>query len=711
MVDTTAGINTAVNRLRAALQDDAEKPTHIETVVGLGYRFIAEVRGSDEPDAEDVAPDNSEPSKASEPPAGPVGAEGATPSAAILENTTQLPEVVSELVPSQRTGPALARGRQLPAGALLLAPALLLLGLSVFLLRRPRDSRSGAGPPSTASFGFQQITLNDENNQVSASAISHNGAQLAYADASGVTIRTVGVGAERFLAVPEGVVVDRLAWFKGDQKVILSATDLTTRQPQIWSVGLDGAPARSVVESGADAIVSPSTSAILFTRVQRTELWIMNPGENTPRRVIVGKGENYLPLTWIGQTNFVVLRRCTLPNDVLSGSSRSQYQCTYAVLDVGRGTVFTTAQEFYANSASISPEGQLLFPDNQGEGVTAKTQLLSSNINVTTGELISQPTFAGTAWGFSSFSLSGSDDGKQLALVSRRRADDIYTADLRNGSLRGATKLLHPAPDNYPHSWSSDSRAVIYESTQSGRSWIYQQTPGDGPATLLARALDEGSLPQLTPDAKWILFESLPADPATHVKNAIFRIPQDGGKLENVPTHGRVDDFYCSVSRTGICVLRRTVDQQFVYYKLDPLQGEGEELARTERVESEFGDWSVSPDGRWIALPLHGPEDGGIRLVNLCGKARCTEQFIAVRDAGELLETTWAPDSKSFYVEAKREAGFALLRVDLGGKAELLTTSLASIWGVPSRDGKRLAFPAQTTSTNVWKIERRTTAP
>ena len=38
------GINNAVNRIRAVLNDDAAHPRFIETVVGKGYRFIAEVK-------------------------------------------------------------------------------------------------------------------------------------------------------------------------------------------------------------------------------------------------------------------------------------------------------------------------------------------------------------------------------------------------------------------------------------------------------------------------------------------------------------------------------------------------------------------------------------------------------------------------------------------------------------------------------------------
>jgi len=41
-VDTRHGVNTAVHKLRSALRDDSEQPRILETVVGKGYRLIAE---------------------------------------------------------------------------------------------------------------------------------------------------------------------------------------------------------------------------------------------------------------------------------------------------------------------------------------------------------------------------------------------------------------------------------------------------------------------------------------------------------------------------------------------------------------------------------------------------------------------------------------------------------------------------------------------
>ena len=46
-VDHDAAINTAIRKIRRALDDDAEHPRFVETVVGKGYRFIAPLETHD----------------------------------------------------------------------------------------------------------------------------------------------------------------------------------------------------------------------------------------------------------------------------------------------------------------------------------------------------------------------------------------------------------------------------------------------------------------------------------------------------------------------------------------------------------------------------------------------------------------------------------------------------------------------------------------
>jgi TolB-like protein/DNA-binding winged helix-turn-helix (wHTH) protein/Flp pilus assembly protein TadD len=58
-LDTEQGINTAIRKIRQALQDEAEKPQFLETVVGKGYRFVSNVKTKareSPPSREDLPP-------------------------------------------------------------------------------------------------------------------------------------------------------------------------------------------------------------------------------------------------------------------------------------------------------------------------------------------------------------------------------------------------------------------------------------------------------------------------------------------------------------------------------------------------------------------------------------------------------------------------------------------------------------------------------
>jgi DNA-binding winged helix-turn-helix (wHTH) protein len=46
-VDIEQGINTAIRKIRVALQDDFIQPRYLQTVVGRGYRFVSEIDAGD----------------------------------------------------------------------------------------------------------------------------------------------------------------------------------------------------------------------------------------------------------------------------------------------------------------------------------------------------------------------------------------------------------------------------------------------------------------------------------------------------------------------------------------------------------------------------------------------------------------------------------------------------------------------------------------
>jgi TolB-like protein/DNA-binding winged helix-turn-helix (wHTH) protein len=55
-VDTEHGINTAIRKLRYLLRDDPDNPQFIQTVIGMGYRFIAPITTVQKPSSDAVQP-------------------------------------------------------------------------------------------------------------------------------------------------------------------------------------------------------------------------------------------------------------------------------------------------------------------------------------------------------------------------------------------------------------------------------------------------------------------------------------------------------------------------------------------------------------------------------------------------------------------------------------------------------------------------------
>jgi len=47
-VDVEMGINTAIRKVRMALEDDSAQPQYLQTVVGRGYRFVAQLSPTDQ---------------------------------------------------------------------------------------------------------------------------------------------------------------------------------------------------------------------------------------------------------------------------------------------------------------------------------------------------------------------------------------------------------------------------------------------------------------------------------------------------------------------------------------------------------------------------------------------------------------------------------------------------------------------------------------
>ena len=144
--------------------------------------------------------------------------------------------------------------------------------------------------------------------------------------------------------------------------------------------------------------------------------------------------------------------------------------------------------------------------------------------------------------------------------------------------------------------------------------------------------------------------------------------------------------------------------KQLAFYAFDPVRGKGKELFRFE-VNPEVGyyTWRLSPDGSRILLMPPGAPRDRFHILSLDGK---TTREVVVDGWSHLVGLDWTADGKGWFVTDLFAGTGTLLYVDSEGRARKLwqlSTTEAGI--IPSPDGRYLAFPAETASSNVWMVE------
>ncbi len=120
--------------------------------------------------------------------------------------------------------------------------------------------------------------------------------------------------------------------------------------------------------------------------------------------------------------------------------------------------------------------------------------------------------------------------------------------------LAGASAVpiadLFKTADSNSAVWSADGTAVIYASNQGGRMNLWRQpVDGSGGATALSHSEDRQVSPVVTPDGKWLVFES---DHGGREIFDLFAIPATGGAVVNLTATDDASETNPVVSPDGI---------------------------------------------------------------------------------------------------------------------------------------------------------------
>jgi Tol biopolymer transport system component len=326
-----------------------------------------------------------------------------------------------------------------------------------------------------------------------------------------------------------------------------------------------------------------------------------------------------------------------------------------------------------------------------------------------------------TNWGGGfNFELTGTRDGRRLAVIKEHERSNVYFAKLQ----AGGTSLAIPKPltisdtENYPQAWTPESQAIIYASTRTGWSQIFKQSLSESAAQLLIDSPDDKAELELSSDGKWILFwavafhKETPLAPDTL---RLMRAPATGGPPEEVLQHQRASGqyfFHCAPGPPGVCLLSHWDQTDLVFYEFDPVQGQGKELYRTRLGlpaipnDARFSDldWAISPDGSHIAVADRDLLAQQIRILDL---RTHSERPVPLPSAWNLRSLRWSADGRSLFA-AVRSDGSLLVRINPDGNyKELLNGEKEKTFDSPrpSPDAHYLAFAEETSESNVWLLE------
>jgi eukaryotic-like serine/threonine-protein kinase len=675
LADTTGGINTAIKKIRGVLNDDATTPRYIETVIGRGYRFVGEVE--------------------------PIPVHGA-PAVTVQPEAVQLAPAIGELeaLPARlEVTPGGTNPRRFGGVIALAAVILVSLLATAWLVWR----RHGSEPMRTLE--PVQITNNESDNRVEVGALSPNGRLLAYVDPDGVFVRELGSGATHLLKFPVGLQSDRVEWYPDDVRILISGVNVLTSTPELWALSVMGVPPRLIRKDARNGVPSPDGSHVAFTTRNDAEIWTAGAdGENPQPFVKAARGVSYPFIFWGdqgGRLSYQLQREIGGSDTHGSPVLDSNYEWAYVSRSYRNGRETARVEGVRFESACETMNGRLFYLHTSSwrDGTRRGIWQVAVDAN---GSFRGVPEQLAATREYAAYGLSATHDGSSLAAVLERGQADVYIGAFQGAGLSDVHRLTLDTKRDFPHAWMPGDDAVIFESDRNGAFHLFRQELSARTAEQLTFAKGVQTMPQVTPDGRWILYEAL-RDKYPSAGDALERLPIEGGAPQPVALPHAPWDFACPLLR-GPCILRELLDTQtFAFYELDPEKGKGPEVARTARVANAFGGWALSPDGQTIALPVADDQRSQIRLIHVIGNGnRRPDNVVAVLAPGRILNLNWLPDGSGWFAENSRNGRSSLVYVEQNGDEHLLRESTYSTWGVPSRNGRKIAFVDYTFDRNVW---------
>jgi len=666
-VDFDHGLNAAVKRLRAALDDSAENPRFVETLARRGYRFVAPV--------------------------------------AVKPNGTSLaPQIV--------TAPAQQKSRR---GRIAVATlSLLLMGTGAGWVAARRLNPK-------VQIVEQRLTANAMDDPILSAVISPDSKYLAFADRSGLFLRVVGTGETHSLAMPREAKMRPTSWFPdGNHVLALNSADYEDG-PSLWSVSVLGGSPRRLLANARDGSVSPDGTQIAFIRGngKDQEIWLSSALGEQQRRV-VGQAEGRLDQQVyrevLGDTGEIFGQLVWSPDGSRFAFTRYVYRPGYRDGDVSLGICdlatnrvdFVLSTRRLGETVAWTADGRLVYSLSEPAPNQRDSNLWVQQVDTRAGRLVGEARRL-TSGPDVKTGLSFTADGKRLTFLRRSGEPHLYISQVAAGQdhLTAPRRLSLEEGRNLPFTWTADSKSLVFVSDREGPFHLFKQALEQAAPDLLVDGSNVVMGARLNPDGSEILYLLTPDanDSAGQVR--VMRMPVNGGTPQLLLQEPFMENIQCARLPSKLCLFSRNEAHAIRFFSFDATTGEKRELTQFAHSSELKFNWTLSADGSMLAIAAWrlGQVPGEIQIFPMnSGKPRKITLDGWVRIAA----IDWAADSRNLWVSASDPSGVqTLLKVDLRGKAiPMLQDAQQEMgWAIPSPDGQRVAIWQASGSANVWSLQ------
>ena len=292
--------------------------------------------------------------------------------------------------------------------------------------------------------------------------------------------------------------------------------------------------------------------------------------------------------------------------------------------------------------------------------------------------------------------LTASSDGKRIAFALVNNQPDLYVANFNYAShaLSEPRRATSNTDDAFVTSWTPDSRAVLFASTQSGTYDIWKYDIHTNVAELFVGGPGDQWWPRLSSEGRYVFYNDHSGGSAVR----LMRVPVSGGVGQIVAPVTRSTFVHCAFGKR--CVLLDVGRDEIL--ALDAVHGLGHRLGALPPATQTAG---ILPSGDEVAVGVAG--DTGrrnrIRVISLTGGP---PRELLVANAHWLVTLDGSAAGPGLFAVNVTAKGSELLFVEPDGSSRSLikpgTFDLGAV--IPSPDGERVAFSAYTGQTDAWML-------